>query len=343
MRAVLALTAVVFAATSGFAAVAEFRVKDVPSAAATDPARLELGGIAFSDRSGGELTDPATGLIRFEDWARARPVQKQFLNLYPGYVEPTVTVTVHGVTKQKHDKLQMYVAEARFLVAKPPGSIDLARYATPAFLEKIDPSIKHRAIAASDAVPNQDPEQPYNKRPDRRWCEGVVRAACIESRYQLEGKLPMGVKLANKLEEGDKKIAETIDFQSELRALQPQEIDQAGLAKLTGLDAPVTGVLEQSTFHVNQIMRFGKFLAVFQKHPSDPNRTIVTAFMALAVKSSVLDRKKEFERVPILRNLVPAQVLMGNSSFNTGTSISAGLPKYVRNRIQAIAGILERE
>jgi hypothetical protein len=34
---------------------------------------------------------------------------------------------------------------------------------------------------------------------------------------------------------------------------------------------------------------------------------------------------------------------MGNSSFNTGTSISAGLPKYVRHRIQAIAGILERE
>jgi hypothetical protein len=29
--------------------------------------------------------------------------------------------------------------------------------------------------------------------------------------------------------------------------------------------------------------------------------------------------------VPVLRNLLPAQVLMGNSSFNTGTSIrSAG-------------------
>jgi hypothetical protein len=239
--------------------------------------------------------------------------------------------------------LHMYVAEARFAVAKPPSAIDLARYTTPAFLEKIDPSITHRTIAAADAVPNKDPENPYNKRPDRRWCEGVARPVCIESRYQLEGKLPMGVRLANKLEEGDKKIAETVDFQSELRVLSPQEIDQAGLAKLTGLDAPVTGVLEQSTFHVNQIMRFGKFLAVFQKHPSDPNRTIATAFMALGVKSSVLERKKEFERVPILRNLVPAQVLMGASSFNTGTSISAGLPKYTRNRIEAIAGILERE
>lgn len=343
MRPVMVLLAVLSTTALCFGATAEFRVKDVPSATALDAARLEPGTVAFSDHRGDELTDPATGLIRFEDWARARPVQKQFLNLYPGYVEPTVKVTVHGVTKQRHDKLHMYVAEARFLVAKPPDAIDLARYATPSFLEKIDPSIKHRAIAAADAVPAKDPENPYNKRPDRRWCEGVARSVCIESRYQLEGKLPMGVRLANKLEEGDKKIAETVDFQSELRALSPQEIDQAGLAKLTGVDTPVTGVLEQSTFHVNQIMRFGKFLAVFQKHPSDPNRTVVTAFMALAVKTSVLERKKEFERIPILRNLVPAQVLMGASSFNTGTSISAGLPKYARNRIEAIAGILQGE
>ena len=46
--------------------------------------------------------------------------------------------------------------------------------------------------------------------------------------------------------------------------------------------------------------------------------------------------------MPVLRNLVPSQVLLGNSSFNTGNSISAGLPSYVRNRIKAIAGILDR-
>ena len=113
--------------------------------------------------------------------------------------------------------------------------------------------------------------------------------------------------------------------------------------RLTGLDQPVAGALEQNLFFVNQIMSFGKLLAVFQPHPTDPGKTVVTALMALGVKSDVLEKKKEFERVPVLRNMVPAQVLVGNSSFNTGTSISAGLPKYVRNRIQAIAGILERE
>jgi hypothetical protein len=32
---------------------------------------------------------------------------------------------------------------------------------------------------------------------------------------------------------------------------------------------------------------------------------------------------------------------MGNSSFNSGNSISAGLPKYARSRVKAIAGIID--
>jgi hypothetical protein len=39
--------------------------------------------------------------------------------------------------------------------------------------------------------------------------------------------------------------------------------------------------------------------------------------------------------------MVPAQVLMGHSSFNTGNSISAGLPSYTRNRIKALAALLQ--
>ncbi|MDQ4061619.1 MAG: hypothetical protein M3145_11035, partial [Pseudomonadota bacterium] len=61
------------------------------------------------------------------------------------------------------------------------------------------------------------------------------------------------------------------------------------------------------------------------------------------VETDVLEKKKEYESVPILRNMVPIQVLTGNSSFNTGTSISAGLPDYTRNRVKAIASILDGE
>jgi hypothetical protein len=233
------------------------------------------------------------------------------------------------------------VAEARFVVPRPAGSIDLARYASLQFLEKVDPSIKHRLITAAEAMPAKDAESAHNRHPGRRWCEGS--AICIESRYQLEGRLPVGIRLANKLEEGGKKIAEYIEFQSELRLLSPQEIEAAGLAKLTGLDTPIAGALEQTIFHVNQMMQFGKFLAIVQPHPADPKKAVFTTFMTLAIETDVLEKKKEYENVPVLRNLVPAQVLVGKSSFNTGTSISAGLPDYARNRVTAIAAILERE
>ena len=318
----------------------EFRTEDVASL--PDVAQLKPKVVAISDHRDDDLADAATGLIRFEDWARARPLQKQLLSLYPTYVEPTINVTVHGVTKPYKEKLHMYVAEARFVVAKPPASIDLARYASLRFIELVDPSIKHRLITATDAMPYKDPESAHNRHPERRWCEGA-RVICIESRYQLEGRLPIGIRLANKLEDSGKKIAEYIEFQSELRLLSPAEIEQAGFARLTGLASPVTGALEQSIFYVNQMMQFGKFLAVVQPHPADPNRTVVTTFMALAIETDVLEKKKEFENAPVLRNLVPAQVLMGKSSFNTGNSISAGLPDYTRNRIKAIADILERE
>jgi hypothetical protein len=339
LRFALRLLAVLAIIPAAMAAE-EFRIEDVPSAA--EVTQLKPRTIAFSDQPGNGLADPVTGLIRFEDWARAKPLQKQVLSLYPGYVEPTINVTTHGVTKPYVEKLHMYVAEARFIIAKPPGSVDLARYGTLQFIEKVDPSIKHRLITAADAMPYKDPESAQNRNPSRHWCEGA-RVICIESRYNLEGKLPLGIRLVNKLEEGSKKIPEYIEFQSELRLLSLQEIGEAGLAKLTALSTPITGAIEQSIFYVNQMMQFGKFVALAQAHPTDPNKTIVTAFMALGIETDVLEKKKEYEKVPVLRNLVPAQVLVGKSSFNTGNSISAGLPDYARNRIKALATLLDKE
>jgi hypothetical protein len=336
-RSILALAAL---AAAGPLAAQEFRLEEVASAPALAPAKIAPRTIVFSDHKGEEFADPATGLIRFEEWERARPLQKRLLALHPAYVEPTVNVTINGVTKPYKKKLHMYVAEARFVLGKPPGAVSPARFANLKFVQDADPAIRHKTLAPGEAIPLKDPEAAYNRHPDRRWCEGA--AACIESHYALEGKLPMGIRLANKLEEGGKKIAESIDFQSELRLLTPQEAASPDLLRLAGLNAPVAGAIEQTIFYVNQIMTFGKLLAVFQPHPDDSGKTVVTVFMALGVKSDVLERKKEFEKVPVLRNMLPSQVLVGNSSFNTGSSISAGLPRYVRNRIQAIAGILER-
>lgn len=331
-----------FAPTAMPAAAQEFRIEDVAEITALNSASLKPYTIAFSDRLGNDLTDAKSGLIRFADWGKARPLQKEFLSLYPGYEEPTITYTAGGTTKTVKRRLHMYVAEARFELARAPTTIDLTRYANPTFLERMDPAIKHRLISADDVTPNKNTKL-ANRNPNRRWCEGGATVICITSRYQFEGKLPTAILLLNKLRESGKQIAGFIEFESELRIVPAAQIDQAAFAQLTGIGTPVTAALEQNIVHVNEVMQFGKFLAILQAKPSDPNHTVVTTFVALAVESDLFEKRKEFENVPVLRNMVPAQVLSGRSSFNTGNSISSGLPNYSRNRIKALATILSRE
>lgn len=335
------LVVVAFTVPMSMPRAQDFRVEEVPSATSVPIARLKDRTIVFSDHRQDSVNDSGTGLMKFEDWANSKPLEKRFLSPFPEYKEPTIQVTVHGLTKPYTEKLHVYVVEARFQIDKPPGALDLSRYARLDMLEKVDPSIKHRTITADQARPNVDPGSAHNRNPKRRWCD-APQALCIESRYHLEGKLPAGVRLANKLEDDGKKISEYMEFQSELRVLPSEEIDQAGLMQLTEVNAPIAGVLEQTLFDVNQVMQFGKLLAVLQENPAAKDRTIATVLMAFGVESDILERKREFENVPVLRNLIPVQVLMGKSSFNTGNSISAGLPDYTRNRIRSIADLLQK-
>src|SRR5215471_234883 len=127
----------------------------------------------------------------------------------------------------------MYVAEARFALSKPPQSIDLAHYMTIPLLERVDPAIREQLISGTDL------ETVANTNSLRPWCEAKPNVLCIQSRYQLEGKLPLGIRLVNQLTDSKKKIAEYLDFQSELRVLAPTDLDQPGLMKLTGVDGAI--------------------------------------------------------------------------------------------------------
>src|SRR6476469_2597941 len=330
-----------FATTIAFAAAQDYQIGKVSSVARAAVDGLKPRTIFFTDHRTDETSDKGA-FIRFDEWSRSRPNEAKFLNLFPNFKEGMVHKIIDGSKKEVKDELQMYVTEARFMLARPAASVDLQTIATLPFIQSIDPTIKHEAIKPSDVSTLKDEKGQNNKNPDRVWCEGTGVTACIRSNYKLEGKLPIGVALANKLRDSERKLSDSIEFESEMRLLSASDVAEAGLQKLTGIDTPVAGVLEQNMFYVNQVMRFGKLLAVFQPNPADAKSTITTVMIALAVGSSTLDQKQKYENVPVMRNLVPSQVLLGNSSFNTGNSISAGLPSYVRNRIKSIAEILDR-
>ncbi|SRR6266540_267822 len=318
----------------------EFRLEETSSFAKLAVSELKPKTIVFADL-------PSEGqdgvFIRYEDWAKENPLQQQFLSLYPGYSEPNADIIVDGVKKRYREKLHMYVAEARFVLAKAPASLNLTKFATLPFAQQLDPAIKHSVITAADLARPKEPKIVHNQNPQRRWCEGRPATICLHSTYKLEGRLPAGIALANKIREGSgRKISDTLEFDGELTVLSAAEVGERGLTRLTGLNTPAVGAIEQSIFYVNQVMQFGKLIAVFQQHPSDPNKSVATVYMSLAVESNLLVKRREYAQVPVLRNLVPAQVLSGKSTFNSGNSLSAGLPVYARNQVKAIAAILER-
>jgi hypothetical protein len=321
----------------------DFKLEETASVAALPITQIKPKTIIFSDQTAAEPDESGGVFVRYEDWAKARPLQQQLLSLYPGYTEPNVELIIDGNKRRYREKLHMYVAAARFVVDRAPNSIDLNRLAALPFAEKLDPAIKHRLATPADLVRPKEPRILVNQNPQRRWCEGrPSMTICLHSTYKLEGRLPVGIALANKIREGNRKISDTLEFDGELTVLTPEEVTERGLMKLTALDTPSAGAIEQSIFYVNQVMQFGKLIAVFQQHPSDAKKTVATVFMSLAVESNILSKRKEYAQVPVLRNLVPAQVLAGKSSFNSGHSLSAGLPVYARNQVKAIASILER-
>lgn len=337
------MTAAVFvlAVSAVGAGAQEFQIVKVASVAGSAVDNLKSKTIFFNDHRVDETSDKGA-FIHFDEWSRTKPLQKQFLSLYPNFSEGTVHRIIDGAKRETKDELQMYVTEARFKLSRPADSIDLKRFTTLPFIESIDPAIKHKVIQPSEVSLLKEERSAANKNPDRPWCEGPSVSICTRSTYKLEGRLPVGVLLANKLRESERKLSDTIEFESELRLLKATDIDEAAMQKLTGVNTPVAGMLEQNMFHINQVMRFGKLIAVVQPNPADAGTSIATVMIALAVSSHTLESKKKYQNVPVLRNMVPSQVLLGQSSFNTGNSLSAGLPVYVRNRIQAIAGMLDR-
>src|SRR5580692_7581296 len=63
----------------GAALAQPFRIVEVASVADTPVGQIAPQTIAFSDHKQDNVTDRTSGLIKFDDWAQTRPVQKQFL------------------------------------------------------------------------------------------------------------------------------------------------------------------------------------------------------------------------------------------------------------------------
>ena len=308
-------------------------LEDVPAVAGVPIAQIKPRTVIFADQGDARLADPSTGLIAFEEWARARPVQQRFLSLFPTFVEPTIN-------EQAKLRLSIYLAEARFRLARPAAalicrgmpisrssSVSIRRSSTGRSRRPTPFPIKMRAPHAA--------VRPIAAGARRRRRSAHSLAICSKEKSRWHSARQQAARGEQETHSGFRRLPE--------RDQDGRRPDLAELPSLTGLDLKVTSALEQNIFWVNQVIQFGKLLGVLQQHPTEPNAAIATVYIVVAVRNDVLNKQKEYSKTPVLRNLVPAQLLMGNSSFNSGNSLSAGLPKYARSRIKAIADMLERE
>ena len=137
----------------------EFRIEEVAAVGALPIAQLKPKTIAFADQPPEELVDASTGFMRFEDWARAQPTQKQFQSL--SQLWRAERRCRGGWGQEALPREAPHVCGASPLCAGAgAGSLDLARVAKLPFVEQIDPAIKHRLITAGDVAGQKDPEGP---------------------------------------------------------------------------------------------------------------------------------------------------------------------------------------
>jgi len=158
---------------------------EVPSMAALSIDQLKPRSIVFNDYRKDELADPATGLIRFEDWARARPLQKQVLSLIRATSSRWSPPRSAASPRLRRKSSRSMWRKARFVLGKPPGGARPHRYVTLAYLERLDPAIKHRVMRRARSMPVKHPELPHLRHPGRDWCAANMQGICTQSRYKF--------------------------------------------------------------------------------------------------------------------------------------------------------------
>src|SRR5262249_54994044 len=116
------------------ASAQDFQIVKVASVASSAVDQLKPKTIFFNDYRVDDKSDKGA-FIAFDEWGQAKPIQKQFLNLFPSFSEGMVHKVVDGTKKEVKDALSMYITEARFKLSRPAAAIDLRSFATLPFIQ----------------------------------------------------------------------------------------------------------------------------------------------------------------------------------------------------------------
>lgn len=313
----------------------------------------------FAQLPAGQLNDSQIvfnrSVIPFADWAKQLPVEKNFLSLYPNYQEPRVLYKKDAVVKERFEPLMIFIVRAKAVINRSVDQLNVGKFLTIEGIQSLDPEIQHRTISPPEFMfnaiqsgspqnflwcdnsgrisrPAREVDLSWTKSPQREWCSDGSHSLCVESCYMFSELWRQGVQIVNLAMDEDEKKDTAAAMQWESRVLNNEsELGTAlPLAQLTGVSTPVQAVSEINMFYFNQIMHYGKSLAIFQPHPTDPGKTVMSAYVAIAVKKRTYDK-----------HAIVGEVLEGKSMLNTSTGVTSGLPNFMQNLAASIVQTLE--
>jgi hypothetical protein len=312
------------------------------------PTRMESGSIYYM-----------LEWARYKKWREKRPTEHKFLNLFPDYREPEIEILRNGITKEQHvEEIRVISTKTRMIMDKPAAAIDLSQLLDENVYAQLMPDMKHQFIGQDQIMPviagRVDPQtfaacKPsklteksqglvYFSRPqkerlentkkamakNRRWCDVPGVSKCVRSCVAFEEGDTYWNKVAvenmRREQMGSERLLDYgMVMESELRFYRNETEFGASVSELTGLTEPVYGIFEQSIFYWNQMVQYGKILAVLQAHPSDPGKSVISNYLVIGVKES------SFKKIPFLM-----EFLMGNFGNDAKYGITEGIPNYTQ-------------
>ena len=98
MRTITAVL-LALAASTAIASAQDFQIVKVSSVATSTVNELKPKTIFFNDGRADDTTDKGA-FTRFDEWSRTKPIQRQFLSLFPKFEEGMVHKVIDGSKKE---------------------------------------------------------------------------------------------------------------------------------------------------------------------------------------------------------------------------------------------------
>lgn len=308
------------------------------------------------------ISEQAT-VTPFEVWDKFS--EAKVLNLFPGFIEPTVSIVTAGVEQKKKLKMSVITIRSKAKIEKSVKQIQFDRLLDPNLFQKLDPEAKQVSIIERDAMPisvargsvmnfkwcntNPNPKkveillptlersQSHMARPNVNWCSGDSHLTkCFEvcrlvpsgtGMYSAIAAYNFGKDLKGEVRSKDYGMA--MQFEARLFKDEKELPIGVSLSSLTQVPTEVAGVVEVSFYYFNQMVQFGKILLVIQPDPAKPFHTVVTGLNAFAMRTDVWNH-------PIGGSMVQ-NLIEGRSNFNATSGILAGVPKFSQNAVNIFA------